>query len=663
MLASAGRRSVIGISGLLCALLAAPLQSAFARGSEPVGPAAPPPREKPSTVAASSGAEARGRLTRYTLPNGLRVGLEVDRSRAFVVTCVTYALGSRDDPDGKEGAAWVLQRLLASSDPKRSGALARLIAAGGSSRGEVGPDHTQYLTSAPASALALALRLEAERQAKLSLSPAELWQAQRDALLALEQKRAAAVEAFAEQRLLELAFQGYPPYSHPLMGTRSSLRALDAVALSELQERGMRPDRAALSVVGDFSEREARRLIEQYFGRAAPEKLAAVPAPLDLPRQTSERFNTNLDRRVDAPLAFYAWSVPSADTKTHDALRVLTELLSSSGDTAAGSPAAATEGRLAFVRAWMFPHQRPGALGVSLRVGPRSSVDDARGLLERELARYASDGPNADELSRAKASLAASLEAELGSSESRARSASLRELTRGDARLAFDEADRYRAVTRAEVRLATDQFLTETRRTSVEIYPPGWPQDPPTAIRREHVVKAGENLIQIAKRHGSSVDAIATANHIRSNRFIFPGQELIIPVPPADARRVKGRAYTVAAGDSLSMIAKRHGVSIDALALANRRRRDQRIMIGDRLTIPPPASRASNAAPRRAEEKGRRLHQVRRGDTLLRLAKRYGVSAAELARENGRLPTQPIKAGEKLAIPAPAPSTKGAKPR
>ena len=51
----------------------------------------------------------------------------------------------------------------------------------------------------------------------------------------------------------------------------------------------------------------------------------------------------------------------------------------------------------------------------------------------------------------------------------------------------------------------------------------------PTATARIHVVQAGDNLTEIAQRYGVSVDAIMDANEITNPHRIFPGQRLLIP--------------------------------------------------------------------------------------------------------------------------------------
>ncbi len=51
----------------------------------------------------------------------------------------------------------------------------------------------------------------------------------------------------------------------------------------------------------------------------------------------------------------------------------------------------------------------------------------------------------------------------------------------------------------------------------------------PTATPRIHVVRAGENLTLIAARYGVSVETIVAANGLESPDLIYPGQRLRIP--------------------------------------------------------------------------------------------------------------------------------------
>lgn len=103
----------------------------------------------------------------------------------------------------------------------------------------------------------------------------------------------------------------------------------------------------------------------------------------------------------------------------------------------------------------------------------------------------------------------------------------------------------------------------------------------------------------------------------------------------------KGGVHRVAAGETFFGIARRYGVSSDALAAANPAVEPGRLRTGHELRIPAPA------APARP---GERSHTVVQGETLWGIARRYGVSV-DAVRELNRLGGSDVRIGQTLRIP------------
>lgn len=159
-----------------------------------------------------------------------------------------------------------------------------------------------------------------------------------------------------------------------------------------------------------------------------------------------------------------------------------------------------------------------------------------------------------------------------------------------------------------------------------------------------HRVRSGETLSTIASRYGVSIAQLKMTNRIRTN-LIRPGQRLRIPFGGADAVS-DTKIYTVKAGDTLSTIASRYGVSVVRLKRANRLSGDS-LRIGDRLEIPTQV--AVSEAPKRVAQS--RTHRVRSGESLYTIGKRYGVSVDRIKAANG-LRRNTIRVGQELVIPA-----------
>jgi LysM repeat protein len=170
-----------------------------------------------------------------------------------------------------------------------------------------------------------------------------------------------------------------------------------------------------------------------------------------------------------------------------------------------------------------------------------------------------------------------------------------------------------------------------------------------------HVVQWGENLTGIARRHGTTIQAIVQANGLTNPNRIYAGQRLLIPVagplPP-----IGGQAYIVQLGDTLTAVAYRYGVSVSAIARANNLVNPNRIYAGQRLVIP-----SGSVSPPAAPTPGT-TYTVQRGDTLARIAMRYGVSMWWIVQANNVANPNLIYPGQRLYIPASSPDTGWVKP-
>jgi len=121
---------------------------------------------------------------------------------------------------------------------------------------------------------------------------------------------------------------------------------------------------------------------------------------------------------------------------------------------------------------------------------------------------------------------------------------------------------------------------------TIPLYGTGGPTYPypNTGGRVVHVVQWGENLFRIALRYGVSVQAIAQANAIYNTRYVYAGQQLIIPV--AQLPQTPRYTYTVQWGDYLSSIAARYGTTVWAIMAANNLANANLIYPGQVLVIP-----------------------------------------------------------------------------
>jgi len=124
---------------------------------------------------------------------------------------------------------------------------------------------------------------------------------------------------------------------------------------------------------------------------------------------------------------------------------------------------------------------------------------------------------------------------------------------------------------------------------------------------------------------------------------LFDRRVALIP----EARRNSWRYHAVVAGDTLASVAEEYRVTASALAEANQLTAGDSIASVEALAVPVPPSAGPSARTR--------MYTVRRGDTLVTIADRFGVSLSQLRRWNA-IPTDTrVAVGRRLRVAEPEP--------
>lgn len=168
-----------------------------------------------------------------------------------------------------------------------------------------------------------------------------------------------------------------------------------------------------------------------------------------------------------------------------------------------------------------------------------------------------------------------------------------------------------------------------------------------------HEIIPGETLSGIAALYGCSVSEIRSGNGITGD-MIHPGQKLKIPSCIGTGGK-EGRSrlveHEVAAGETLSEIARRYGTSVTAIAKRNKLKGDF-IRTGQTLRVLPTLP----VRPRR-----RFVYTVQPGDNLIDIARRYGMRWREIQRLNPRIRNvNRIRIGSRLTLFLAGPSERSA---
>ena len=210
---------------------------------------------------------------------------------------------------------------------------------------------------------------------------------------------------------------------------------------------------------------------------------------------------------------------------------------------------------------------------------------------------------------------------------------------------------------------------------SAELFRQNLAQFTPDELMRvtHHIVAPGETLAGLAARYKTTDMTLRMLNGLSSSALI-PGADLRVPNGSSElpakvlraAARVDGPApairtarpqvHVVRRGESFWSIAQRNNIDVKTLMRLNGKRPGQTLMPGERLVVANAAtsgSRNNRTGRNNPVESGsvqRVTHTVRSGDTLSSIARRYGVTAGQIAAWNDIKVAGVLRPGQKLAI-------------
>jgi membrane-bound lytic murein transglycosylase D len=233
-----------------------------------------------------------------------------------------------------------------------------------------------------------------------------------------------------------------------------------------------------------------------------------------------------------------------------------------------------------------------------------------------------------------------------------------------------------KAATAERLGMPTDSAATEAAALATTSAP-SLPQATRSAKRRESLravtsrqPEPTASLMAATEPGSASDDALTSTRPSRSNGTTLLADLLAesrsTSRPMVEARRAKEEKtesetafYTVRQGDNLTKLAQAQGVSIEQLKAWNKLTTET-VLAGQQLRLTAPADATAlpvatqASAPHRAKATlgttpKLETHTVQPGDTLFSIAKRFGISLAELKRLN-HLASDQVKLGQKLVV-------------
>ena len=173
-----------------------------------------------------------------------------------------------------------------------------------------------------------------------------------------------------------------------------------------------------------------------------------------------------------------------------------------------------------------------------------------------------------------------------------------------------------------------------------------------------HIVKAGDNLWNIAQKYGVSVGVIVDVNNLGNKNLLSIGQKLEIPAiggGGSDSYQEQEPTiitYTVVKGDTLWGISKRYDVMMSSIISTNNLKEISRLSIGQELKIPITNMDIAEAEGYNLEATAEEIiYDVKKGESLWSISRDYNVKLESIIAANSITDASKIFAGQQLRIP------------
>lgn len=190
----------------------------------------------------------------------------------------------------------------------------------------------------------------------------------------------------------------------------------------------------------------------------------------------------------------------------------------------------------------------------------------------------------------------------------------------------------------------------------------------PKGIRTIYTVKAGDTLNSVGSKTGLSWREIAKWNQMDSNAVLITGTPLYLYGAKKIVVEAAPTSYVVQAGDTLTDVAAQFNLTTRQLADRNDLKVTSNLIKGARLSLVDREDKGSSKdkdSNTQVDDKSNNQssiptddYKIKRGDTLAKVASRYNMSVADLAKLNGIPAHVELQAGDTLSVPAAEKSSK-----
>ena len=414
------------------------------------------------------------RLDKFTLANGFEVILVEDHRLPLVAFNLWVHAGPRNEAKGQTGFAHLFEHLMfAGSKHIPRGESDKFVdAAGGTdANGSTNFDRTNYFFTLPSNQLELGLWLKSDMLGYMIDEVDSVSLANQQDVVRNERRQSFENRPYGivEEAMYQALYPEGHPYRAAVIGSHADIQSIKLEDVKAFARTYYRPNNATLVLAGDFDPKQAKALVQKYFGslKAGPK----VPeVKVAMPEIKSERRLVVKDR-IELSRLNLAWHTPPMFAAGDAELDIASHVLG-------GGKASRLYGLLVrdkqlaqSVEVSQGSESLSSVFDIEVVARPGASLDEIEKLVDAEVAKLAATPPTDAEMARARATIQTQLFQRMEKVTSLADLVNHYNQMAGDPGFVGKDLARYGALKPADVSATVAQWLKKDRRVVVQALP------------------------------------------------------------------------------------------------------------------------------------------------------------------------------------------------
>jgi len=473
---------------------------------------------------------------KYTLPNGLTVVLNEDKSDPIVAVAIYYHVGSSRETAGKTGFAHLFEHMMfqRSENVGEDQLFREIQGAGGTLNGSTSQDRTNYYEVVPKNALEMVLWLESDRMGYLTNTVTKNSLINQQNVVQNEKRQSVdnAPYGFNQEIIAKTLYPAGHPYSWTVIGLMEDLQNATVEDVRAFHKRWYVPNNATLTVSGDINKDEVKALIEKYFGEIPAseqvEKRGPMPASL---ASTVKLYHE--DNFAKAPQLTMVFPTVERYSKDSYALNFLGEILSNTKKAPLYTVLVKEKKLTSRVMARNMSSELTGTFMISVGANPGVNLTDVEKAIFEGFEKFEKDGFTDDDLTRIKAQYETRFYNSFASVQGKAFQFAEYTMNTGDPEYYKKDLAAIQAVTMDDIKNVYEKYIKEKNFVETSFVPKG-----ELNLIAEGSVNAG--IVEEDVTKAAEVKAVEAAEEpivktaTKTDRSVKPplGPDPTVTVPP-----------------------------------------------------------------------------------------------------------------------------------